>query len=147
MKTGERMKREAAEREAEREGEGEREGGVSLWAIDSIRHPAEVAALQSASLYFTLIGVSAPTEVRFERLVERGRAGDSLNFADFSANEAAELKNASETGQQLGEVLRGANFLVENGGSLAEFEREVERVMGVVEREIGERGVVLKKGE
>ena len=49
------------------------------YAIDSIRHPAEVEALRESGHGFHLVWVEAPVEVRFERMKARGRKGD-LDF-------------------------------------------------------------------
>ena len=53
------------------------------YAIDSIRHPAEVEALRASGQPFKLIWVDAEFETRFARLQSRGRSGDPSSLADM----------------------------------------------------------------
>src|SRR5262249_19133153 len=52
------------------------------YVIDSIRNPKEVEALR-ASKNFKLVVVTAPIEVRYERLKKRAREGDPITFERF----------------------------------------------------------------
>jgi hypothetical protein len=44
--------------------------------------------------------VTAPTRARWDRLVARGRTGDSATFDEFIANETLELAHPDPEGQQ-----------------------------------------------
>ena len=72
------------------------------YVVDSIRNPAEVETLRSSKT-FKLIKVTAPVEVRFERLRKRGREGDSATFEQFQDVEAREMKG-DENSQNLARV-------------------------------------------
>src|SRR3989338_1653901 len=69
------------------------------FAIDSIRSPFEAKELMK-SKDFTLVGIDAPIETRFKRLLERNRMGDAKTLEDFKKQEQREnLK--SDTNQQI----------------------------------------------
>jgi len=92
--------------------------------VDSIRNPAEVAALR-ALRGFKLLGVDAPVEVRFERARRRARAGDGDTLAEFTRREAQE-NTADPSAQQLQTTLALADARLVNGGSLDELFRQVD---------------------
>ena len=96
--------------------------------IDSIRTPAEVAALQTRA-DFWLIEVRASEEVRWERLSARGRAGDAETFEQFRAQEAAELEAEDESGQALVATAALADIVVHNDAGLDELENEMQALL------------------
>lgn len=73
--------------------------GAYNYCITSIRHPAEVLALKKQK-NFTLINVDAPSDVRFERMLKRKRAGDPQTLEKFNQLEKKESQS-SGAGQQL----------------------------------------------
>ena len=92
--------------------------------VDSIRNPAEVARLKDVP-GFLLVGVSAPTEVRFARSRRRSRPGDPTTLEEFTAREEQE-NTANPAGQQLRATFaladRGVGSLIltsTQGGMLA----------------------------
>ena len=52
------------------------------YIIDSIRSPFEIKALRQLK-GFALIGIDAPVETRFNRILSRNRAGDPGTLEDF----------------------------------------------------------------
>ena len=98
------------------------------YAIDSIRHPAEVEALRRFSPEFKLIWVDAGEEKRLERIRARGRSGDPSDLAELRALEARELSNANAAGQQLLAVQEMADFTIENEGEFADLHAAVREV-------------------
>jgi dCMP deaminase len=88
------------------------------YAIDSIRHPAEVEVLRVYSPDFKLVWVDADIEVRFARLRERGRKGDPETIERLRELEGMELESDDASGQQLLGVKRMADFVVRNDGGL-----------------------------
>lgn len=99
-------------------------------AIDSIRHPAEVAVLRGRGEGFRLVWVDAPIALRFERLRVRGRSGDPLTLDHLRELEARELASAESSGQQLLAVRELADGFLENDGDLVNLEAQLERVLG-----------------
>jgi dephospho-CoA kinase len=86
---------------------------VENLVIDSIRTPAEVAALQERP-DFRLIEVRASREVRWARLQSRGRTGDPTDWDTFVSQEEAELVAADESGQALDATAELADIVIIN---------------------------------
>ncbi len=58
--------------------------GYRRVAINGLRHPGEVEALRNAyGDRFSLVGIEAPTWIRFQRVAGRNRTGDSLDIEGF----------------------------------------------------------------
>ena len=97
------------------------------FVVDSIRNPEEIRELRK-NKNFILVGVDAPVEVRFERAVERGRAGDAKTQEEFKELEQREnLKN--KTGQQLDECLKAADKVIVNDSSLEELHKKIDKLI------------------
>ena len=76
----------------------------NFFVVDSIRSPFEAKELMK-NKNFTLVGIDAPIETRFRRLLERNRIGDAKTLEDFKLQEEREnLK--SDTNQQLNETFK-----------------------------------------
>ena len=99
------------------------------YAIDSIRHPAEVEALSAGAQAFYLLWVDADAEVRFERLRQRGRSGDPTSFEAFRELESREWQSEAAGGQQLRAVRDLSEFRLRNDGSVAELRNELEALL------------------
>src|SRR5262245_46584251 len=92
--------------------------------VDSIRNPAEVEVLRRVP-GFTLIGVDAPIEVRFNRAKKRARPGDGLTLEEFREKEARE-NSPDPARQQLAATFALADHEVGNGGSLDQLRGKVD---------------------
>ena len=103
------------------------DGGKTDWVIDSIRSPAEVAALRTLPA-FTLLAIDAPAELRFARLRARGRVGDSATLAQFIAQEAAE-DTTDPNGQQLSATFALADVIIANDGERAALHERLEEFL------------------
>jgi len=58
--------------------------GYDRVAINGLRHSGEVEALrQRYGERFVLVGIEAPTWLRFQRIIGRNRTGDSLDIEGF----------------------------------------------------------------
>jgi dephospho-CoA kinase len=95
--------------------------------VDSIRNPAEVAVLRSLPRFF-LLGVRAPTELRFQRCVARGRVGDPETIDRFRERERQE-NSTDPQAQQLEATFRQADRVVENTGDLSALQNSVEELL------------------
>ena len=102
------------------------------YVIDSIRHPAEVAALKKAGS-FSLFHIFAPLEARFERSLARNRAGDAGTLQDFIRMEEREFASSNAAAQQLLETERLANRTIENSGTIDEFASQLNIALREVE--------------
>ncbi len=99
------------------------------YVIDSIRHPAEVAALRSLGARFHLIWVDAGEELRVERMQSRGRNGDPETLEDLRRLEGRELKSDNPAGQQLLAVRDLADHTLRNDGALDELHDQLQRLL------------------
>jgi len=94
------------------------------FVVDSIRNSGEIKELRE-NKDFILIGVDAPVELRFERAMERGRAGDAQTLDEFKELEEKEnIKN--KTRQQLDESLKAADKVIINDGSLEDLHKKID---------------------
>ena len=92
------------------------------YAVDSIRHPAEVMALKRAGTgTFSLFHIFAPLEARFARSLARNRAGDAQTLEEFIRQEEREFASSNAAAQQLLETERLADRRIHNDGTLEEF--------------------------
>ncbi len=99
------------------------------YVIDSVRHPAEVAALRAAGRDFKLLWVDADETLRFERLRARGRQGDPQSLDELRRMEAREKGGEGAAGQQLEKVRALADFVLRNDGDRAALHAEVQRIL------------------
>lgn len=102
------------------------------YVVDSIRHPAEVAALRKAGS-FSLFHIFAPLEARFARSVARARAGDAKTLEEFNELEQREFVSSNVAAQQLLETERLADKQIENNGSLEAFNAQLDAALKQVQ--------------
>lgn len=101
------------------------------FVIDSIRSPHEAEELMK-NWDFALVGIDAPVEVRFERLVKRGRLGDAKTLEELKRQEQREnLK--SDTNQQLDATLGMAQIVIVNDSSLEELHKKIDTLLDKVQ--------------
>jgi dCMP deaminase len=98
------------------------------YAIDSIRHPAEVEVLRERSPGFHLLWVDADLTKRFERMRKRGRPGDPQDMEQMKKLEAAERGSDDPTRQQLDAVQAMADFSIRNDGGFDELHQAIQAV-------------------
>jgi dephospho-CoA kinase len=103
--------------------------------VDSIRNPAEVAALRRVP-GFVLVGVDAPAELRFARSRSRARPGDPESFAEFLARERQE-NSANPAGQQLTATFTLADRVLENSGDLNALHVEIDELLRTLGTRVG----------
>ena len=95
-----------------------------FFVVDSIRSPSEVKEL-AKNKDFILVGISAPIELRFKRLLKRNRLGDAKTLEEFKKQEEKEnLKN--RTNQQLDETFKLANIVITNDSTLGDLHKKVD---------------------
>ncbi len=81
--------------------------------ITSFRHPGEVSVIRTACPDFQLISVDAPIELRYERIVQRGKIADSVSLEEFKAQEEAE-NVSGDVGMRIRETMVLADTKVIN---------------------------------
>jgi len=106
----------------------EKASGKKNFVVDSIRNPGEIKELRKNE-GFLLVGVVADQNVRFERLLKRGRLGDSANFEEFKKHEDLENNNEA-SGQQLDKCLELADKYINSNGTIEEANKEFDEWIG-----------------
>ncbi len=105
--------------------------GDRNYAVDSIRNPAEVEELRKLGRFF-LFHVTAPAEVRFERIRARDREEDPQTFEAFLEIEKLEMENAEKTKQNLKGTFALAERTILNDGDLNELHDKVDSALAAV---------------
>jgi dephospho-CoA kinase len=101
--------------------------GAKNSVIDSIRNLEEIAELRK-NRNFVLVAVDAPIELRFQRAMQRKRAGEANSLEEFRMLEEREnFKN--KTGQQLNECVKSADEMIVNDGSLEQLHKKVDELL------------------
>lgn len=95
--------------------------------VDSIRHPAEIEALQMRKDFF-LVCVDAPSKVRFARMKKRKRESDATTYSAFVAQEKKEMQTEG-SGQQLGVCVRMAKIKIINDGNLKKLSQKLNKLL------------------
>ena len=97
------------------------------FVIDSIRSPYEAKELMK-NKDFVLVGIDAPIELRFKRLLERNRIGDAKTLEYFKLQEQREnLK--SDVNQQLDKTFKMSQKIILNDGSLKELHKKIDKLL------------------
>jgi len=91
--------------------------------VDGVRYENEVDMLRSLEDSI-LIFVSAPSELRYERVVKRGTRGEAaISYDDFLKNEEA------ATEREVGAVEKQADFILENVGTIEELLLNLDKII------------------
>ena len=104
------------------------------YVIDSIRNPAEIQALRNGG-NFVLFSISAPPEVRFERIRSRKREQDPQTLEEFLRVEEAERRNQSEHKQSIEDCEALADYTIVNDGSMESLHQKTTELVGQVLRQ------------
>jgi len=97
--------------------------------IDGIRNPAEIEFLRNNS-NFILIGVKANRELRFKRLLFRGKEWDPKTYEDFLKVDRRDIGvGQNKSGQQVGKCLAYCDYMLTNNKDVKDFQGKVEKLM------------------
>ncbi len=105
-------------------------GGAAV--IESIRELAGVRFIKNAG--GVVIGVDADPALRYERAVGRGSATDHVSFIEWLAQEHKESNPTNPTKQDIFGALRESDFIIQNNGSLAELQQEIDRILILLDK-------------
>jgi len=101
------------------------------YVIDGLRDLSELFYVKKFgkqnNIPVYLIGIDAPQKVRFDRLKHRGRSGDPVTFEEFK--KVDDLESHGNVGQEVGECLHHADFILENVGSLDDLKDDIHHVL------------------
>jgi len=99
------------------------------YAVDSVRHPAEVEALRAHAGVFRMIWVEADEATRIARIRARARPGDPQSVDELRRLEGQELGSPDPAAQQLLAVRELAEFTLRNDGSLAALHAALQEIL------------------
>lgn len=110
--------------------------------IDGLRNTAELeytikAATDSGRKFF-LVAVVASDEIRFSRVVDRGRAGDPLTRERFAEDDARARGNAEDGFQQNGILIGMAQHTVHNTGDMPALHLRINEAVELARQSITE---------
>lgn len=80
-----------------------------------------------------MMSVDAPAEIRYERLIARGRVGESTSFEEFLKFEEEELNGTLSTGQNVRGIQEISDVHIYNDADLPTFISRVEQAVGLNE--------------
>lgn len=95
--------------------------------LSGLRHPAEGDRIRS--LGGVIVAVLVDQRTRYNRAKDRGRVGDSIDFAAFRHLEDAENEKADPTVFNINALIEAANYRIPNNGTEAELFVAIDRVM------------------
>jgi dephospho-CoA kinase len=94
--------------------------------FDSIRNSHETRYLKSKNV--VLICIDATVEKRYERIVQRQRESDLIDFNTFVRHDALEMKGQS-LGQNIEAAIADCDYKINNNGNLSDLHRDIESVL------------------
>ncbi|MCL2032923.1 MAG: AAA family ATPase [Methanomassiliicoccaceae archaeon] len=94
-----------------------------LFLVDGCRSMDEVRSFKELSGNVRIIGIHSPPEVRYERLVKRGREDAPQSRTEFSERDSREISWG------LAEVIALSDIMIINDSSLGEFRSASERIL------------------
>jgi dephospho-CoA kinase len=97
--------------------------GIALFSVDGCRRMDEIRSFRSLGGDVSIVAVHASPEVRYERLVKRGRDDAPHNTDEFDERDKRELSWG------VGEVLALSDYMVVNMSDLEDFHRRSEELL------------------
>ncbi len=104
--------------------------------IESIRTTGEIASLREKG-NFILLAIDANPEIRYHRVVERASETDRISFTTFLENEQRESVSTHPGIQNLRACIKLADYKLYNNGTRGQLYREVEKVLGKLNKDHG----------
>jgi dephospho-CoA kinase len=94
-------------------------------AIDGVRRMADIAYLKKLP-EFKLVYIEADIQKRYERIIQRGENSDDAKktFEEF------EKDHKREAEQQIKELKKHSDFVIDNNGSFEELYDQIDKIIG-----------------
>ncbi len=97
--------------------------------IEGIRNPGEVAYLRSLPDFY-LIAVDATKELRYRRVIERGKPWDPKDWESFEKVDGRDQGDAAHSnGQQVRASMKCADVTIENNTDMKELYSKIEAIV------------------
>jgi len=107
--------------------------GVENSQITSVRNPGEWEEIKKTGQAY-LISVDAPIKLRFQRIKDRQRLDDDVDFEKFKTQEELEMESDNPASQQLQQLTDMADYKITNEGTLEELYQKVDEVLAEIEK-------------
>ena len=99
------------------------------YIFDSLRNVGEAEFLRKEVPGFILIGVDAPQDLRFQRVLKRKKLSDSMVWEEFLKMDSRDnFDPTNPFGQQTGKLLEVADFVIVNDKDLEVAMNQVKEV-------------------
>jgi len=105
------------------------------YVVDSFRNPSEAEAFKKARPNFFLLYVTAPADVRFERMKSRARESDPKTFEAFKTIEEKERKSSSDRHQNLDASQKQADRRIDNAADFPALYDLIDRTLADLSKE------------
>lgn len=99
--------------------------------IEAIHTPGEARMLKEKE-NFTLLGIDAPLELRYERIRKRGSSKDDVTFEKFKEQQELESSSDDPNHQNLGACIKLADYAIINDGDMDALYAKIEEVLGKI---------------
>ena len=99
--------------------------GKSRAIVDGLRSVEEARFLKGKPNFY-LIAVLAKPRLRYQRMIKRGRGGESLSWKEF---QKMEERDKTAEGRNIDGCLKMADIKIENNGTIEEFQERIEKVL------------------
>ena len=102
------------------------------YVVDGFRYPDQIESFQEKGDFY-LAFISASSDARFMRNMDRRREGDPVDFEEFHiADRRDRFGYLSGDGQNTDGCYNLADWRIENDGTLEELRRAARRVLNLV---------------
>lgn len=103
--------------------------GVEKIVVEGIRNLGEIEYFKK-NPSFVLIGVKATRELRFKRLLSRGKKWDPQTYQEFLKVDRRDIGvGQDKSGQQVGKCLEYSDHVLTNNKDVKDFEKKVKKLM------------------
>jgi dephospho-CoA kinase len=110
----------------------ERDDGASDVILESLHSPAEAQFIKSVG--GIVLGVTADSDIRFERIHKRGSVKDNVTKEEFIVQQKREEEGTGDTAKSnIFATLEEADFLIENNGTLEELHAQIDKILEQIE--------------
>lgn len=97
--------------------------------IEGIRNPGEITYLRTIPGFF-LISVNAPQDMRFRRVIARGKPWDPKDWNSFLKVDRRDREDKNNTnGQQVRACMKLADVHLKNDGKISEFCKNIKKTL------------------
>ena len=97
--------------------------------IEGIRNQGDIEFFKKDK-NFILIGIKATRELRFKRLLSRGKKWDPQTYEEFLKVDRRDIGvGQNSSGQQVGKCLAYCDYILANNNSVEDLQRKVEKLL------------------